>query len=181
MRRNSNFVSMETNQINSKIKRPEKIHEYWEFVRWSCLPKSWKGSKKKIKHLPDGIEELLECKTRVELAEKLKVAGRTLTEWSQMECYGHDVNDIMVSMIRNEFTPAVLMSFAKITAKEGDAARVKLFMEIFHGNKFIQTVHVQHSGTVAVANIDLSQLTDEQLDQLKAIKENLIVTTTDEP
>lgn len=92
-----------------------KLNEYYEFVRWIALP-----------------EPVRRPPTQKLLAEDLGVRPETLSDWKNDPNFYEDVRH-EIERWAKEKTPNVVAGLYRKAVRDGDAAAVKLWYQIFEG------------------------------------------------
>jgi len=114
-----------------------KEKEFNDFVEWLSLPSMLKGRStdylEQIGVTDERAVELLQFKTMTAFAEKYKLEPSTLSEWKQ-KARSLGLLEITKDFFRG-MTNNVYQAFYFETLKNGDAARVRLWEEIFNNKQ----------------------------------------------
>jgi hypothetical protein len=117
--------------IKSDLKRKK---EFEIFARWLAISPLLKflTEKELAKIGVDDPEEmkLLKIKTQEEFAKKFKLNVDTLTDWKKKKNLWELVDELKKQWGKSK-TPSVLTGFYRKAVSEGDAARVKLWLQYF--------------------------------------------------
>lgn len=138
-----------TKAIKSRKKRRmHREQEFRVFVLWANLPSALRGQPEKALaelgfHDQESLE-ILKIKTMTEFAKKFRVNKSTLTEWQKrVDEMGY--RDRMMGWARR-ITKNILWKLAREALEEGDAARVKLWLQAVED--FVEKSEVQEKVTV---------------------------------
>lgn len=117
--------------INSNLKKKK---EFETFAKWLAISPLWKllNERELAKIGVDDPEELwlLKIKKQLDFAKKFDVGPDTLSEWKDRKELW-DLVDKYKKQWGKSKTPSVLAGFFRKAAREGDAARVRLWLEYF--------------------------------------------------
>lgn len=115
----------------------KKQPEFIRFLQWCSLPAVFKGKPKAYLNeagMRDAeVQELLELRTLGEFAERYKVRAATLTAW-KAKIREHDLLGDTKEFFK-ALSGNVYAAFYDKTLQHGDAQRVRLWEEIFHGKQ----------------------------------------------
>jgi hypothetical protein len=124
-----------TVQKGSELANVYKGKEFDDFVKWMGLPSLLKGRDadylEKIGITDEDDLKLLEIKNMTAFAQRYKLEPTTLSEWKK-KANALGLLDVTKDFYR-PMTSNVYQAFYFETLKNGDAARVKLWLEEFAG------------------------------------------------
>jgi hypothetical protein len=116
---------------NSNLKRPK---EFEVFAKWLAISPLLKLlSERELEKIGvDDSEELwlLKIKTQADFAKKFKIGPDTLSEWKSLRGLWELVDAFKKQWGKSK-TPSILAGFYRKAVSEGDAARVKLWLQYF--------------------------------------------------
>ncbi len=108
--------------------------EFEAFAKWLAISPLLRllNEKELVKIGVDDPAELalLKIKTQIEFAEKFNIGPDRLSDWKERDEFWELVDIFEKKWGRNK-TPSVLAGFYRKTLKEGDAPRVKLWLQYF--------------------------------------------------
>ncbi len=127
----------------------QRIKEFETFAEWLALSPLLKLlSEEQLTKI--GVDdpreiELLKIKTQTEFAKKFKLSIDTLTDWKKRSELWELVDKYLEDWGAKK-TPSVILGLYRKAVSEGDAPRVKLWLEYF--KKFKETSKVEHGGKI---------------------------------
>jgi len=122
----------------------DKVAEYKRFVIWSTIPhKVKKMSKEEMTAagIPTEYFEFASTPYQKDFAKRYKMTEATLSAWKKKSEYWDDVDKELKQSIKREYAPRIDHSFSEATEKNADAARVKLWKQLFEGYEEASTVN----------------------------------------
>lgn len=117
-------------------KPPYKGREFELFALWMSIPFAMRTNTPKGLGLDDPeFLKLVNCKSRDAFGKLMHVSPKQLTEWSKREDFQKKVAEINRQSNVLRFKKQVDFSFTMATINEGDAARRKLWAQLYEGYK----------------------------------------------
>lgn len=139
--------------VNRKPGRPKKKkslvkrNEYEAFIEWAAKP-----------------TPLKELKTMKEFSEKWGVTPDTLTRWKKRQDFWEKVSEKRINWARDK-TSDVIHGLFKRAATRGEAAEVKLWMQLIEDwseKQQVQTPNITVIGIRGITSKDLEKLTQKE-------------------
>jgi DNA primase catalytic subunit len=112
---------------------------------------------------PNEIESYLMVKSRIELAKYFKVGRKQLYRWVEKEGFRQRVWELEKEW-GSERTPNVLLGLYRAAVREGDAARVKLWLEYFREWQEKQEVRME-SNDIKTLTEEIKKLAEKKYDE----------------
>ena len=120
-------------------------HTRETFKAWLLMPRTFLGAGEHVLNAlgirePE-VMELFGIKSQSEFATRFGVAEPTLSHWKREMHRGSDFQDFRVQM--QQLTKNVMGALYRKTIEDGDAARVKLWMQVVEGwnERIVQDVN----------------------------------------
>lgn len=135
---------------------------------WMSIPAIFLGDEETMGKL--GAEEedvrfIMSITTQKQFSDTIGVAAQQISEWKAELMKDNDSFQMTKAFMRR-LTKNVLGALYRMALKEGDAARIKLYMQIVESWK--ESVGVEHSGGID----DLGLSTKERAELDKLLKDN---------
>ena len=119
----------------TKVKKPYKERIARLYAIWRSIPAALRiMSRNHVKELGYTDEEflgLLECNFRQDFARRYGVSRKELQRWDNSETIQGWINDINKESNILRFKKDIDFAFTRKTIREADAARVKLWKQLF--------------------------------------------------
>lgn len=135
---------------------------------WMSIPAIFLGDEETMSKLgadEDDVRFIMSITTQKQFAETVGVEEPVISKWKSELLKDNDSFALTKSFMRR-LTKNVLGALYRFAIKEGDAARIKLYMQIIESWK--ESVGVEHSGGID----DLGLSTKERAELDKLLKDN---------
>jgi len=130
------MVEKNLKPVNNRKKRVNRTQDFEAYLLWKTLPSFLKGAPEdKIRAFGFTDYELFglfSLKTQGDFARRFKINKCTLSAWNNKIRDEGLVSPIMMGWMKR-LTPNVAAGFYSAVVKEGDAARVKLWLQWVEG------------------------------------------------
>lgn len=148
-----------------KRAKPYREREYDMYVLWKSLPTLLKGQKLetfgKLGISDELLVELLSIKSQTEFAKHFGIPEpTTLSDWNKRPDLVKQVEAARKSWSK-KLTSNVMMGLYRKAVQEGDASRVKLWMQIVEG--WVEKTQHTHEGEVKT-NLSMNDLLNAMRD-----------------
>ena len=119
------------------------------------------------------FKKLVSCKTKTQFMEAFKIHSQALAEWDKSEVVQKMIDDFNIQSNVLKFKKDVDFHFTQKTIKESDAARVKLWKQIFEG--WVETSKTELDGKLKFGHVvDLGAKTRKLMDDFIKDRKNKI-------
>lgn len=125
--------------VTNGDKKPYKADVFNLYIFWSAIPRALKKLNiLTLEELGFDIEDnifqkLLQIKNKYQFAKIFKVSRQAIWEWEHSEGFIQKLKEFSNEDILMRYKKDVDFSFTQKTISEADAARVKLWKELFEG------------------------------------------------
>lgn len=153
---------MSVNKLEIKLEGFRKRREAFLAALWFSVPMQiramTKGKLKKDGYVSGDadLEEIVLCKNQGELAKKINVSQKQISEWKDDEAFQALVAELSKVNNVHRYKHDIDLSFTRKTLKTADAQRVKLWYQIFENWK----EGIDLSGKFLPFQINITRLAD---------------------
>jgi len=139
-----------------EVKKPYKKDTFEAFILWSMIP--WALRRLDLDRVRDfGFDtddplfsKLLRIRTRTQFAKEFEVDRSNLAIWEKNKEYQTRCADFKEKMIL-KYAKDIDFHFTQQTIKYADAARVKLWKQLYEG--WIEKQKTEHAGTISLIEL----------------------------
>lgn len=119
------------------------------------------------------FKKLVSCKTKTQFMEAFKIHSQALAEWDRSEIVKKMIEDFNIQSNVLRFKKDVDFHFTQKTIKESDAARVKLWKQVFEG--WVEKSKTELEGELKFGHVvDLGAKTRKLMDDFIKDRKNKI-------
>lgn len=160
-------------------KKPAKIQTAKLYALWKSIPFAFRQmSLEKLASLGCDVDDdifvkLISCKTKKKFAEVFNTGERTLLRWDNSDTVQKMTEEFNRQSNVLRFKKEIDFNFTQKTIKESDAARVKLWKQLFEG--WVEKSKTELGGDLKVGQVvDLDIKTKKLLDEFIKTRKNKI-------
>lgn len=144
-------IPMENVLSKRNYRFPTNKEAYLAYVFWCTLPSEWKNMSDEERAdfgFNKDLGKIFNIKTQYRFAETFGISEETLRRWRVLDRWDGDLEVAQRSGVVQAWKNKIDYNFSKKTAEYGDAARVKLWHELYLGHE--ERHVIRHEGEVSV-------------------------------
>lgn len=141
-----------------KERKPRRKADFMTYLLWRSIPSIIrtiykKQGKEKIQELGFDTDDeifmlLINLDTRTKFIKEFSINKNTITNWENRSDFNNELNRVIEKVNVLQFKKDVDYHFARATIKNADAARVKLFKQLYEG--WVEKSEQKNTDTLAV-------------------------------